>query len=88
MNFTIQKDEFEKLLGKVKGIPSKSSMLPILTCLHLKTKGDGVFVYTSLNISALECVITLRSLEDSIFSHTLEIISALLSYESNFSMNA
>ena len=49
MNFTIQRDEFEKLLGKVKGIPSKSSMLPILTCLHLKTKGDGVFVTATDN---------------------------------------
>jgi len=49
MNFMIQRDEFEKLLGKVKGIPSKSSMLPILTCLHLKTKGDGVFVTATDN---------------------------------------
>ncbi|MBW1765120.1 MAG: DNA polymerase III subunit beta, partial [Deltaproteobacteria bacterium] len=47
MNFMISRNEFRKALNKVKGIPAKSSTVPVLNHLLLKIEGESIFITAS-----------------------------------------
>jgi len=47
MNFMIQKNELFRVISKVRGIPARSSSMPVLTHLHLMTEGDDLFITAS-----------------------------------------
>ena len=44
MNFTIPKDELFRVISKVRGIPDRSSSMPVLTHLHLMTERDDLVI--------------------------------------------
>jgi len=47
MNFTIPKDELFRVISKVRGIPDRSSSMPVLTHLHLMTERDELVIIAS-----------------------------------------
>lgn len=47
MNFMISRDELFRVVSKVKGIPNRSSSMPVLTHLHLMTERDELFITAS-----------------------------------------
>ena len=44
MNFMISRDELFRVISKVKGIPNRSSSMPVLTHLHVMTERDKLFI--------------------------------------------
>ena len=44
MNFMISKDALFKVISKVKGIPDRSSSMPVLKHFHLMTERDDLFI--------------------------------------------
>ena len=47
MKFSVECSEFKKAVDKAIVIMAKSSTLPILHCLHIKTKENSVSIYTT-----------------------------------------
>ena len=47
MNFTIPRDELFSVISKVRGIPDRSSSMPVLTHVHLMTERDELFITAS-----------------------------------------
>ena len=47
MNFMISRNALFKVLSKMKGIPCRSSSMPVLTHLHVAAKSDDLFITAS-----------------------------------------
>ena len=47
MNFTISRNALFKVISKMKGIPDRSSSMPVLTHLHVATQRDDLFISAS-----------------------------------------
>ena len=57
MNFIIPRDELFRVISKVRGIPARSSSMPVLTHIHLLTERDDLFI----TATDLEVVVRVRT---------------------------
>ena len=44
MNFTIQRDDMLRMIGRVKGIPPKTAHMPVLSHLRLIVRGEKLIL--------------------------------------------